>query len=94
MTLTLNLPPELEQYLFQEAQQQGLSVEAVTLKLLTNTILLRQKQSDAVHLLQAWIDAEDGEEQQETGHYLISALDEDRLSDRKLFPLEMKGVTW
>ena len=25
MTLTLNLPPELEQYLTQQAQQQGLS---------------------------------------------------------------------
>ncbi|WP_246605495.1 hypothetical protein [Sphaerospermopsis torques-reginae] len=30
MTLTLNLPPELEQYLTQEAQQQGLSVETYT----------------------------------------------------------------
>ena len=27
------------------------------------------------------------QEQQETGQYLIRALDEDRLSDRKLFPL-------
>jgi hypothetical protein len=94
MTLTLNLPPELEQYLFQEAKQQGLSVEAVTLKLLTSSILLRQKQVDAVNLLQSWIDDEDVEEQQETGQYLIRALDEARLSERKLFPLEMKGVTW
>nr|WP_228053363.1 hypothetical protein [Nodosilinea sp. LEGE 07298] len=35
MTLTLNLPPELEQYLIQEAQQQGLSVEAMTLKVIS-----------------------------------------------------------
>ncbi|MEH1937993.1 MAG: hypothetical protein V7L14_30675 [Nostoc sp.] len=27
MTLTLNLPPELEQYLAQQAKQQGISVE-------------------------------------------------------------------
>lgn len=94
MTLTLNLPPELEQYLLQEAKQQGLSVETVALQLLTNSILLRQKQAEAVNLLQSWIDDEDVEEQQETGQYLIRALDEDRLSERKLFPLEMKGVTW
>ncbi|MEH1887225.1 MAG: hypothetical protein V7L19_28570, partial [Nostoc sp.] len=28
------------------------------------------------------------------GEYLIHALDEDRLSDRKLFPVELKGITW
>ena len=92
MTLTLHLPPELEQYLLQEASQQGLSVEAVTLQLLTNLILLRQ-QTKAVSLLQSWIEDEDIEEQQETGQYLIRVLDEDR-SERKLFPFEMKGITW
>lgn len=94
MTLNLDLPPELEQYLLQEAERQGLSVEAMTLQLLTNSIQLRQKQAEVVDMLQSWIDDEDVEEQQETGEYLIQVLDEDRLSDRKLFPLEMKGVTW
>ncbi len=94
MTLTLNLPSEVEQYLLQEAKQQGLSIESLTLQLLTSSILLRQKQTKAVTLLQSWIDDEDIEEQQETGQYLIHALDEDRLSERKLFPVEMKGLTW
>lgn len=94
MTLTLNLPPELEQYLHEEAKQQGLSVEAIALQLLTQSILLKQKQAQAVDVLQSWIDDEDVEEQQETGQYLIQVLDEDRLSERKLFPLELKGVTW
>ncbi len=94
MTLTLNLSPELEKYLLQEASQHGLSVEALALQLLTGFILLKQKQTEAVNLLQSWIDAEDGEEQQETGQYLIQALDDDRLSDRKLFPSELKGITW
>jgi len=94
MTLTLNLTPELEQYLYQEAKQQGLSIEAMTLQLLTQSLLFRQKQSEAVDVLQTWIDDEDIEEQQETGEYLIQVLDEDRLSARKLFPLEMKRVTW
>ena len=94
MTLTLNLSSEVEQYLLREADQQGLSIESVTLQLLASFILLRQKQTQAVNLLQSWIDDEDIEEQQETGQYLIRALDEDRLSERKLFPVEMKGVSW
>lgn len=94
VTLNLDLPPELEQYLLQEAEQRGLSVEAMTLQLLTQLLQRRQKQAEAVDMLQSWIDDEDVEEQQETGEYLIQVLDEDRLSDRKLFPLEMKGVTW
>ncbi|MBW4468514.1 MAG: hypothetical protein KME07_24065 [Pegethrix bostrychoides GSE-TBD4-15B] len=94
MTLTLDLAPEIEQYLLQQANQRGLSVEALALQLLADSILLEQKQIGAVNLLQSWIDDEDLEEQQETGQYLIQALDEDRLSERKLFPPEMKGVTW
>jgi hypothetical protein len=94
MTLTLNLPPELEQYLLQEADQQQISIEVMTLQLLTQSALSRQKQTAAVALLQSWIDDEDEEEQQETGQYLINALDEDRLSDRKLFPPELKGKSW
>lgn len=94
MTLTLTLTREIEQYLTQRAQEQGLSTEAYTLQLLIEHILLKQKQTKSVNLLQSWMDEEDGEEQQETGQYLIHALDEDRLSDRQLFPIELKGVTW
>jgi hypothetical protein len=94
MTLTLDLEPELEQYLLQQANQRGLSVEALALQILVSSILLQQRQAEAVNLLQSWIDDEDGSEQQETGQYLIYALDDDRLSERKLFPLEKKGITW
>lgn len=94
MTLTLNLSPELEQYLLQEANQQGLSMEALALQLLASSIVLKQKQIEAVNLLQSWIDDENDKEQQETGLYLIHALDDDRLSERKLFPSELKGITW
>lgn len=94
MTLTLNLSPELEQYLLQEANQHGLSVEALALQLLANSILLKQRQTEAVNLLQSWLDSEDEEEQQETGQYLVQVLDDDRLSERKLFPAELKGITW
>lgn len=55
---------------------------------------IQQTQSETVSMLQSWIDDEDEAEQQETGHHLVQVLDEDRLSDRKLFPSEMKGQTW
>jgi hypothetical protein len=77
----------------QEANQHGLSVEVLAIQLLTNSISLKQKQTEAVNLLQSWMD-DDESEQQETGQYLIPALDDDRLSDHKLFPLEMKSISW
>ncbi|MDP5016104.1 hypothetical protein VB638_03840 [Dolichospermum sp. UHCC 0684] len=45
MTLTLSLPPELEQYLIQEAQQQGLSVETYALQLIQEYIFQLEKNS-------------------------------------------------
>ncbi|NET58517.1 MAG: hypothetical protein F6K47_20895 [Symploca sp. SIO2E6] len=45
-------------------------------------------------LIQSWIDDGDVEEQRETGQYLLQVLDEDLPSERKLFPVEMKGITW
>jgi hypothetical protein len=94
MTLTLNLPPELEQRLTDEAQRKGLSADECALELLEKQLLPRDARADLVALLQSWIDEGDEEEQKETGDYLIQALDEDRLSERKLFPPELKGVTW
>jgi hypothetical protein len=54
----------------------------------------RDRRGEVVELLQSWIEEGDAQEQKETGEYLIQALDEDRLSDRSLFPPELKGVTW
>ena len=45
-------------------------------------------------LLQSWMNEESEEEQRETIGFLLRALDEDSLSDRKLFPEELKGKTW
>jgi hypothetical protein len=45
-------------------------------------------------LLQSWIVEGDAQEQRETSEYLVRSLDEDRLSDRSLFPAELKGITW
>lgn len=94
MTLTLDLPPELERYLLQEADQQGVSVETMTLQLLAKSFQLRQNRVDAISMLQSWIEDKDVKEQRETGEYLVQALDEDRPSERKLFPPETKEITW
>ncbi|WP_309739522.1 MULTISPECIES: hypothetical protein [unclassified Chamaesiphon] len=94
MTITLNVPLEIERQLDRVAKEQGLSMEAYALKLLTESVSPQNKSTKLVNLLQSWIDEDDTQEQQETGEYLIQALDEDRLSDRKLFPDELKGVTW
>lgn len=94
MTLTLHLPPELEKRLTQEAQRQGLSLDDYTVALLDKALPPQYQRTELITLLQTWIDEGDPEEQRETGEYLIRALDEDRLSDRPLFPPELKGVTW
>ena len=54
----------------------------------------QERSAELVSLLQSWIDHGDSAEQCATGSYLVRTLDEDRLSDRKLFPAELKGVTW
>jgi hypothetical protein len=40
----------------------------------------------AIALLESWCESDDAEEQRETFAYLKRVLDEDRLSERKLFP--------
>jgi site-specific recombinase len=94
MTLTLSLSPEIEQYLVQKAIEQGISIEDYAIQLLTTSIPTTEKNTKLANLLQHWIDQGDVEEQQATGDYLIQALDADRLSDRPLYPSELKGISW
>ncbi len=94
MTLTLNLPPDLESRLQNEAERQGLPAATLTLRLLDRHLPSKNPQEELARLLQSWIVEGDAQEQRETGEYLVRSLDEDRLSDRSLFPAELKGVTW
>ena len=95
MTLTLTLPSEMEARLIEEAERQGMSPGEYTLQLLQKHLQSPQDRRAAlVKLVQSWIDEGDAEEQKETGDYLIRVLDEDRPSQRKLFPPDLKGVSW
>ena len=94
MTLTLDLPPNLENSLFQAANQQSLTVEEFVIQMLTSAFMQKERQKKAVRLLESWLSDADIEEQKTTGAYLIESLDQDRLSDRLLFPDEMKGKSW
>jgi len=94
MTLSLSLPPDLEKRLLHEAKRQGVPPVALTLRLLDQHLPTKDTRGEVVDLLRSWIEEGDAQEQKETGEYLIRTLDEDRLSDRNLFPRELKGVTW
>jgi predicted DNA-binding protein len=94
MTMTLNLPQDLEERLQRESERRGVPVATLTLELLDHHLPARDSRQNVIDLLQSWLDEEDAQEQRETGEYLIRTLDEDRLSSRKLFPPELKGVTW
>ena len=94
MPLPLDLPPNLENSLFQAANQQSLTVEEFVIQMLTSAFMQKERQKKAVSLLESWLSDADIEEQKTTGAYLIESLDQDRLSDRLLFPDEMKGKSW
>jgi hypothetical protein len=94
MTLLLDLPTELKERLIQEAERTGLPTEDLAIQLLDKHLPLGEHRKKAMALLQSWINEDDEAEQKETGNYLLHVLDEDRLSERKLFPDELQGVTW
>jgi hypothetical protein len=73
----------------------GILSDTEAAKLAGNPDAEQNQKEQLINLLQTWIDEDDdAEEQTETGNYLVQALDDDRLSDRKLFPSELEGVTW
>jgi hypothetical protein len=94
--ITLTLDSELEQRLRREASFQGLSPEEYAVQALEEHVSQadRARREKAIALAQSWIDEGDEEEQRETWEYLVRVLDEDRSSARKLFPEELKGVSW
>lgn len=55
MTLALNLPPDLESRLQNEAERQGLPAATLTLQLLDQHLPSKNPQEELARLLQSWI---------------------------------------
>jgi hypothetical protein len=92
MTLHLSLPPDLESRLRQEAQRQGLPPDAVTLKLPDDHLPAVDRRAALIALLKEWRTEDEAmtPEESASNAEVLRALDEDRLSDRKLFTQILK----
>lgn len=97
MALTVQLPPELERRLSQAAAQQGLAAEDDMIRVLEQHVPLVDRREALLATLQEWIgelkDAELSADEDDDEEFL-RPLDANRLSDRSLYPPELKGKTW
>jgi hypothetical protein len=94
MTLQVTLPVELEDRLREEAERQGLSPDAVTMKLLDEH-LPRLAQVGALQaMLEQWQEEDESSPEELPNDDFFEALDADRPSQRKLYPPELKGISW
>lgn len=62
-------------------------VESVDITKLSKEERIKRNQG-AIDLINSWVEEGDEQEQTETAEFLLKALDEDRLSNRPLFPKE------
>lgn len=94
MTLTLSLPPAVEEGLTQAAVRESLTLDAYALRVLEQHVQPQARNDRAIAALQAWRDDATRRDREEPENDLLQALDENRLADRPLYPPELKGVTW
>jgi hypothetical protein len=96
MTLQLNLPPELQERLRQEAERRREPVETVALRLLEAHLPppLDARRAAALALLRQWMeeDAALTPEEMAANAEVLRCLDEDRPSYRKLFTDILKDL--
>jgi hypothetical protein len=93
MTLQLSLPPDLEKRLKLAASKKGQQAEEYAVEVLEQNVPPAQPNFAAAQMLLSWaneIDAMTDEESSEN-EKILRAIDEDRLSDRKLFTHLLKG---
>lgn len=93
--MVLTLTPDLESRVKIESARRGLPPNEYAAQVLEEHLsdAERERRAKAVALLQSWIDEEENSDE-EYDDELLKMLDEDRLSERKLFPPEMKGISW
>ena len=102
MTITLELPPQEEARILQRAQMLGVTTQEYVRDLLSRVLAsedqafdvnkalrpVSEEQKERIRAMFKTFEEGDADEQRETLDYLKRALDEDRLSDRPLFPSE------
>ena len=86
--MTLNIPPDLERRVAQEAERQGLPADNLLLKLLEEQFPPLGRNTTLAVMLQSWIDEGDAGEQRETFEALKRGLNETRSAngERIVFP--------
>lgn len=91
MTLTIQLSPLLEAQLVSAAQRNGMETDAYVLKLLEDSVT-----EGAAERMKALLSRWRSEDQDaaDEGDDFLEALDANRIGERKLFPPELKGITW
>jgi hypothetical protein len=94
MTLQLTLPPELEDRLRREADRQGLPADAVTLKILDENLPPVNQTAALPALFEQWRNEDESSPATDPDYDFFQALDAARTSNRKLFPPELKGISW
>ncbi len=88
MTLSVTLPPEVEARVQQEAARRSVPVEDYVVSVVTASVPVggeAERRARTLGAIEAVAEMGSEEEQRETFEYLAQAIDEDRLSDRKLF---------
>ena len=91
MTLTLELSHDLETRLSHEAAVLGVPVEKYAMGVLEQSRPAIVRRDELAADLQAWIDAGSSKPSDDE---VLHQLDADRPSNRRLYPPELKGVTW
>ena len=87
MTMKLSLSPDLEKRLRTIASKEGKPVELYAAQLLETNLSAAEKRALAREMLKSWIREDEAltDEESAENEKILRAIDEDRLSDRKLF---------
>ena len=87
MTVSLTLPPDVEARVYAEAARRSVAVDDYVASVITAAVPAAdsERRARALAAIEAVNEMGTEEEQQDTFDFLSRAIDEDRLSDRKLF---------
>ncbi|MGD9856101.1 MAG: hypothetical protein AB7U20_14245 [Planctomycetaceae bacterium] len=94
MPVIVQLPTDLESRVRTAAEQAGMAPEDYTIRVLDSHVRDESRRAQAIKLLDEWLAADRQDDGDVPYEQVFRWLDEDRTSPRKLFPPEMKGISW